>query len=182
MGQDLSAPRGAYSQCPIQGKSVSRDSELFFQGLAEPGPRVLPVPVGDRPREPQRLARLLDGEPAEQVEVSDLRRGGVFLPEAGEQFVQRQDEVGILGEGTDLIEQLEPDPPSAPLQPVPIAGMVDQDPPHRFRRGGEEVPPAVELLVADQPQIGLVDQGGGVEGVAGLSAAIRAAASFRNSS
>ena len=93
---------------PHPGEKCLTDFELFFQGLAEPGPGVLPVSVGHRPGEPQRLARLLDGKPAEQVEVSDLCRGGVFLPEPGEQFVQRQDEVGILGEGTDLIEQLEP--------------------------------------------------------------------------
>ena len=37
---------GAYSQCPIQEKSVSRNPKLFFQSLAEPRPRVLPVPVG----------------------------------------------------------------------------------------------------------------------------------------
>jgi hypothetical protein len=84
------------------------------------------------------------------VKVCDPGRGGVFLPEPGEQFVQRQDEVGILGEGTDPIEQLEPDSPATPLQPSPVPGMVDQDPPHRFRGGGEEVPAAIELLVADE--------------------------------
>ena len=46
--------------------------------------------------------------------------------------------------------------------------MVDQNPPHRFGRGGEEVAAAVEVLVADQPQVRLVDQGGGVEGVPGV--------------
>ena len=46
-------------------------------------------------------------------------------------------------------------------------GVVDQHPPHRLGRGGEEVPSTVELLVADQPQVSLVHQGGGVEGVPG---------------
>jgi hypothetical protein len=41
---------------------------------------------------------------------------------------------------------------------------------------------AVELLIPDQPQVGFVDEGGDVEGVAGASAAMRAAASFRSSS
>ena len=59
--------------------------------------------------------------------------------------------------------------------------MVDQNAPHRFRRGGEEVAAVVEVLVADQTQVRLVDQGGGVEGVPGILA-IRAAASFRSSS
>jgi hypothetical protein len=152
---------------PHPGEKCLADSELFFQGLAEPGPRVLPVPVGHRPGDPHRLARLLDGDPTEQVEVSDPRRSGVFLPESGEQFIQRQDKVGILGEGTDLIEQFEPYPPATPLQPFPIPGMVDQDPSHRFRRRGEEVPPTVKMLVPDQPQVSLVDECGGVERVAG---------------
>ena len=43
------------------GGKVSRAFGLFFQGLAEPGPGVLPVPVGHGPGEPQHVARLLDG-------------------------------------------------------------------------------------------------------------------------
>jgi hypothetical protein len=152
---------------PHPGEKCLAHFELFFQTLAEPGPRVLPVSVGHRPGEPQCLARLLDGEPAEKVKVSYPRRGGVFLAETGEQLIQRQHEVGVLREGTDLIEQLEPHPPSSPLQPLAVPGVVDQDPPHRFRRSGEEVRPALELLVADQPQIGLMDQGGGVKRVPG---------------
>jgi hypothetical protein len=38
------------------------------------------------------------------MEVSDPRRDGVFLPESREQLAKREDEIGILGEGTDLIE------------------------------------------------------------------------------
>ena len=49
--------------------------------------------------------------------MSDLCRDGILLAESGEQFVQRQDEVVILGEETDLIEQFEPNPPATPLQP-----------------------------------------------------------------
>ncbi len=93
---------------PHPGKKCLAHSELFFQSLAEPRPRVLPVPVGDRPGEPQCLARLLDREPTEEVEVSDPRRGGVFHSETREQLIERQDEVGVLGEGTDLIEELDP--------------------------------------------------------------------------
>jgi hypothetical protein len=35
--------------------------------------------------------------------------------------------------------------------------MVHQDPPHGFRRGREEVRPAVEFLVSNQAHVGLVD-------------------------
>jgi hypothetical protein len=89
---------------PHPGEKCLTEFELFFQSLAEPGPGVLPVSVSHRPGKPQRLARLLDGKPGEQVELSDPRRNRVLLPEPGEQFIQRQDEVGILRDGTDLIE------------------------------------------------------------------------------
>ena len=58
--------------------------ELFFQSRAEPGPRVLPVPVGYRARKPQHCARLLDGESTEKVKFRDLRRFCVFFFETGE--------------------------------------------------------------------------------------------------
>ena len=167
---------------PQTGEKCLADAGLFFQSLAEPGPGVFPVPVGHRPGEPQQLARLLDGKPGEKVELSDPRRDRVLVSEAREQFVQRQDKVRILGERTDLIEQFEPHSSATSLQPLPIAGVVDQDPPHRFRRGSEEVPPAVELLVPDQPQVDFMNEGGGAERVARGFGASFAAASFRNSS
>ena len=49
------------------------------------------------------------------------------------------------------------------------ARLLDQDLAHRPRRGAEEVPPALPagILVADQPQVGLVDQGGRLERLPG---------------
>jgi hypothetical protein len=53
------------------------------------------------------------------------------------------------------------------LLAIPAAGALDEDAPHGFGRGGEETPPTVELLVANERQIRFVDEGSGVEGVAG---------------
>ena len=64
--------------------------------------------------------------------------------------------------------EIDPIPPAAPLQPAAVAGVVDQHAPHRLGRGGEEVRLAVEVLVPDQPQVSLMNQGGGVEGVPGF--------------
>ena len=72
---------GTLLSMPHPGEKCLTEFELFFQSLAEPGPGVLPVPVGHRPGEPQRLARLLDGKPAEQVELCHLCGGGIFLTE-----------------------------------------------------------------------------------------------------
>src|SRR5206468_11599450 len=57
----------------------------------------------------------------------------------------------------------EASPPAAVLGQLLPPGRFDEDPPHRFRRGGEEVPPALELLVAHQAQVRFVNQGGGLE-------------------
>ena len=59
---------------------------------------------------------------------------------------------------------------AVPLPPL-AAGALDKNAAHGLRRGSEEVAPAVppvRLAPADEPQIGLVDQGGRLQGVAGL--------------
>jgi hypothetical protein len=82
---------------PHPGQQCLADFGLFFEGLAEPCSRVLPVAIGDGPRDAHRLARLLDREPAEQVKVRDPARSRVFLAKSGQQLVQRQDQIGVLG-------------------------------------------------------------------------------------
>jgi len=47
------------------------------------------------------------------------------------------------------------------------AGGFHEDATHRLGGGGEEVPAAVELLVADQTEICLMHEGGAIEGMAG---------------
>jgi hypothetical protein len=120
-------------------------SGLFSQGLTEPDSCVLPVPVGHGSGEPQHVARLLDGESAEQVKMGDTCRDGVLRPEPSEKFVQRQEEVGVLGEGAGLVEQLEPEPVAAPLEPPLRPRPLDQDAPHGLGGCGEEVPAIIPL-------------------------------------
>ncbi len=47
--------------------------------------------------------------------------------------------------------------------PALVPGAIDQHAAHRLRRGGKEVPTAIELLTPDESQVCFVDQGGGVE-------------------
>ena len=91
----------------------------------------------------------------------------VFAAKPDEKLVQGQEQVGVLGQGAGLVEQLETDSFAAAFQTAPGAGVLDEDPPHGLGRRGEEVPSAIELLVAHQAQIGFVDQGRGIERVAG---------------
>ena len=82
------------------------------------------------------------------MQVGDPGCERVFGTEPDEKLVQGQEQVGVLGQGAGSIEQLDPDPFAAPLQPTPGAGVLDENPPHGLGRRGEEVPSAVELLVA----------------------------------
>jgi hypothetical protein len=45
--------------------------------------------------------------------------------------------------------------------------VIDEDPAHGFGGGRKEVTAAVELLVSDQARLRFVNQGDGVEGLAG---------------
>ena len=81
-----------------------------------------------------------------------------------------------------MVEPFEPNQAAAAFESVAIAGMIHKNPPHRLGRRGEEMAATVEMLIANQPQVGLVDKCGGIEGMAAASADIFEAASLRNSS
>ena len=51
------------------------------------------------------------------------------------------------------------------LEPLAVAGPVNQDPPHGLGRGGEEMTPTVpglSRIVVEQAQVGLMNQSGGL--------------------
>src|SRR5262249_48404129 len=59
---------------------------------------------------------------------------------------------------------------AAPLPSFLAPGVVDENAAHRFGRGGEEVSaavPVLDLVHVHQPEVRLMDQGGGLEGLAG---------------
>src|SRR5262245_47652207 len=56
---------------------------------------------------------------------------------------------------------------AAALEGPLLAGRLNQNAPHGFRRGGEEVPTPVELLIANETEVGFVDERRGIEGVVG---------------
>ena len=63
--------------------------------------------------------------------------------------------------------------PASLLETLFATGGFDQDASHRFGRGGEEVTAAIPVLVVwifrrtDKAEIGFMDQGGGLQRVAG---------------
>jgi hypothetical protein len=59
---------------PRSGGKCLALSGLFSECVAEPGLGVLPIPVGDRPRHPCRVARVLDGRGTQFEAGSNLTR------------------------------------------------------------------------------------------------------------
>ena len=92
------------------------------------------------------------------------------LLEPGQGLVQGQDveagpALGQLDVGQFLASQT-----AAGLEALLVSGALDENPPHGLGRGGEEVAPAIPVLrlaAAEEPQVRLVDQGGGLERLAG---------------
>src|SRR5262249_26433684 len=67
------------------------------------------------------------------------------------------------------VGQLDAQALAAVLVTGPAPRLLDEDLPHGPRRGAEEVSPALPagILVPDQPQVGLVNQGGRLERLPG---------------
>jgi hypothetical protein len=94
------------------------------------------------------LGRLLGGEGIQGiVEIQQFIRGGIDLLD---------------------IDEGNPATTASVTAGRLAAGVVDQDEAHGFGGSGEEVATARELTIADQTQVRLMDQGCGVEGLAGL--------------
>ena len=89
---------------------MSRAASSFFQSVAEPGAGVLPVPVRHGAGEPEQVARLLNRQPAEQVQLGDACGVGVLGSEPGQHFIEGKEQVGVLGQGAGVVKQFEPDP------------------------------------------------------------------------
>ena len=108
---------------------------------------------------PYRQAR----EIAELNQLSGLRSVG---GQVAERLVQRQQLVVFVRLGDVQSVQSDALAIAAVLGPAFAAGVVDEDATHRLGGSGEEMAATVPVLVrivADQTQIGFVDQSGGVE-------------------
>ena len=118
--------------------------------VGEPGPGERPVPVGGPAGDAQGVGRVAQRHSGEEPKLHQFGGCGELVRQQVEGAVEFQEVV--VGRGGRAGESVEIDPVASavPPQPVAVAGAVDQHPPHRLGRGGEEVPSAVEELVADQ--------------------------------
>ena len=154
-----------------RGPSRSRSSQGRYAPV-KVGAGVGPEAFGRSRGEAQDLGRLGNGQSGEVTELDQAGRVGVFGGQPGESLVEIE-QVERVGrhDGSEL-EPFESLPPASATMPPGLlaAGVLDEDPPHGLGGGGEEVAATVPWsgwLAADQAEIGLVDQGGRLERLAG---------------
>jgi hypothetical protein len=98
------------------------------------------------------------------------RGGRDLLGQPREAFVQRDDLIRGRANGYVLILQVHPLAVVAVFDAFLAPGALDQDAAHGLGRRGEEMTPAIPvrlLTAAEQAQVGLLDQGRGLERLPG---------------
>ena len=115
---------------------------------------------------PEDARGVLLGQPGEVAELHELGLDRVLGFELRQGLVEGQEVLGGgRGRDVDVVEVLPLQPAAVLLGPL-AAGVLDEDATHRLGRRGEEVAAAIPplgLLAIDEPEVGLVDQGGGLE-------------------
>lgn len=116
------------------------------------------------------LRSFLLGKANEEAEFDDLGRPSIFVGEPYERSVQSK-ELIIRKRARDLnrinVQTLQV---ATPLLPFPLSCILDEDPPHRLRRGAKEVSSALPcgLLISSQPDPSIVHEDGRLDRLSGL--------------
>ena len=157
------------TQCGICVENAQWIPEIFLsprQVGREPGPRVRPLGVSCPRGDAQIVGRFAEGSTAEVTQAHEHGHPRVDRGQSVKGLVDREDVViGVAsGKAVQVDRHLSPRPTVACHAG---AGVVNEDSPHGLGGGGEEVAAAIEQLISDEPQVGFVNQRGGVEGVAG---------------
>src|SRR3954454_10973508 len=157
-----------FSSCRfIADLSPSACSLLFFDRAEQPGARKSQVALDGALRHGHLVGGkdggyLFDLEPAEEVQLDDLRLAWIFLLEYLESVAERH-QIDVLHLGDALgAGQRERDLAAAALLRRLLARVIDQDVAHGAGRDADEMCTALPLDVpqVEQLQIGLMYQGG----------------------
>lgn len=148
---------------------------LFFLDLsAEPGAGEGPLAFDRAIADAQCFSGLLDAQAGVKAQADDLGGELVIFTEATDDVIKGQDLFGVvLTRQVDDVDGHAATGWAAALVAEAGTGVLDEDALHGLCGDGEEAG-AVDLfqaLVADEAGIGLVDQGGGLEGVVDAFAA-----------
>lgn len=137
-------------------------------GPAEPGAGVGPVAVGGARRDPQGGGGLIGRQPGEVPQLHQLGLFRMLLRETVEGLVESEELVVRDGSGDSVEIEILPLPAAAVSDSLLAAGLLDENTADGLGRRREEMSAAVELLVAHQPQVCFMHQGGRVERLARL--------------
>ena len=139
----------------------------------EPGFGHAPFPLHGGGRRPKNFGRFFHGESSEEAQFDYAALRGVERPEPREGFVDFV-EVDFFRIGqADCFVEREFSRFASTLCGVGATGVIDQDAAHQLRRDAEEVRSTlpVNSCLVNKLHVCFVDQGGGLEGVAGALAA-----------
>jgi hypothetical protein len=106
---------------------------------------------------------------SEITQFNDARGQGIFNGETGKRLVERKKKVVRIRRWR--IDQFQALPTATVSAPPLPSSCFYEDSSHRLRGGREEMAPAIPMhvsLIAHQTQIGLMDQRGRLERLAGL--------------
>src|SRR5262245_14457475 len=150
-------------------RTVEYSRFAFFELTVQPDAPVCPVPLRRPERQTERVCRLLHAQTGEESQLDEFCNERVADLEFPQGVIQPQKLITRESlrrhkfvEGNRL--------PSDGVTTIPLASLFNQDPPHRLG-GGEEVPPALPRIWftdVHKSEVGLMDQGSGLEGLAGL--------------
>src|SRR5215510_7204238 len=145
-------------------------SLLFVADLAaQPGAGHAPIALDRGGRNLHRFRGLFNGQPAEIAQFHDPRLLRVERLQPPERFIEREQiDVAFVSQAIRLTES-QPVYAPASLGRPPVSRALDQDVTHSHGGDAEEVRPVlpIDLFFINQPQVGLVNQVGGLERVTG---------------
>src|SRR5215475_451876 len=151
--------------------------------MAQPGFCLPPFALNRAGRHFQNLGHFFRSQPAKELHLNDPAFALIHSRQLPQRLIQRHQFRGpLLGRHRGLVQRhlLRP---AATLGILAPSRVVHQDAPHQLRSDPEEVRPVlpVDTLLFDQPQVGFVDQGRGLQRVAGTLPPHVAARCRRNS-
>jgi len=131
-----------------------------------------PVALDGAGSDLEELGDLIDGKASEVAQLDDAGLAGILGGEAGEGLIDGGDFVEAIGRNGEVVVHLDAVKASGAAFGVVLAGVVDEDLAHDVGGEADEVGAAVPVDVfAGEAEVGLVDEGGCLEGMVGALAA-----------
>src|SRR6266511_567083 len=164
--------RRSRAHARVDPRPFARPQALSRSGsgdcVIQPGPGVGPIVFCGARRNAERFSGFFDGH---SDEITQLHHFGFDCMSRGklvERLIEGKKLIVVAGQGQVHFVNVHVLAPASMSAGALAAGTVDQNASHRLSRGGEEMSSVFKLwvLVCDQPQPGLVDQGRGLKCVA----------------